>query len=109
MNKRPKISVPVFTVERKGCWVAYCPVLKIYGYSQKDEKTALQDFDNAIDTFFHVQGTLGTLNNTLLKLGWTRHDHKVAAPTNQYNSAFSPYREKSTYKAREISLPSAYA
>jgi hypothetical protein len=75
-----EISVPVFLSERKGYWIAYCPVLKLYGYSKESGDAAYKDFDKAIITFFHVQNTLGTLNQTLLNLGWTRDDGRVSAP-----------------------------
>lgn len=109
MNNISKIAIPVFSVERHGYWVIYCPILKIYGYSNESEAKAFDDFDKAIETFFFVQKTLGTLNNTLLKLGWRRVDHKVEIPNKEYNSTISPYRMKEGHREREIEFSLATA
>lgn len=58
MKSKVSVELPVFTGQRHGCWIAYCPPIKLYGYSETDEKGALDDFDKAVDTFFHVQETL---------------------------------------------------
>lgn len=110
MNNAAKITpneilVPVFLSNRKGCWVAYSPVLKLYGYSEKSEQDSLEDFDKAINTFFHVQHTLGTLNKTLLSLGWTRNNKNVSAPGKVYSSEVSPFRHKNSQTQRQILLP----
>ncbi len=80
MDNKIKISVPVVVGKRRKNWVAYCPALKTYGYSDKSKEDALKDFDNAIETFLHVHTTLGTLNKTLLNFGWVRQEKNIKAP-----------------------------
>lgn len=101
-----KISVPVVVLQRKDYWFAYCPFLKTFGYSATDKEAALKDFDAAINTFFYVQAKLGTLNQTLLSLGWKQGRENVAAPDQIISSDFSPYRSASADKTtREILVP----
>lgn len=102
MNNNIKISVNVIVTKRTKFWVAYCPVLKTYGYSDKSKDAALKDFDDAIKTFCHVQATLGTLNKTLLNLGWRRVEDSILAP--KLNSHISPFRSKAA-TSRQINIP----
>jgi hypothetical protein len=105
MSNQFKISVPVIVTKRTKFWVAYCPILKTYGYSSKGKDAALKDFDDAIKTFFYVQDTLGTLNKTLLNLGWVRKERNLTIP--RIHSNLSPFRGKNS-TSRKIQLPAAY-
>lgn len=107
MSKPYKISVPVLVVKRRDLWIAYCPFLKLYGYSEQSKDAAKDDFDKAIDTFFEIHATLGTLNQALLSLGWTRGNDKVNAPTKNFNSQISPFRnpDKVEQSERQIAIP----
>ena len=101
-----KIQVKVFTVQRHGCWIAYCPALKLYGFSQSGETAALDDFDRAIDTFVSVQSETGKLDETLKTLGWEKHDRQLAAPNRRYESSVSPFRnEELHFTHRQIAIP----
>lgn len=102
MKNKIEISVPVIVTKRKKYWVAYCPILKTYGYSDKDKGSALKDFDSAIETFFHVQNTLGILNQTLLNLGWKRKEKALTLP--KINSHIAPFRQSSPVN-RKINVP----
>lgn len=103
-----KISVTVFTVKRHDLWVAYCPALKLYGFSEHGEDAALDDFDSAIDTFIQVQAQLGKIHETLNALGWKRDDHKYNVPTRSYQSTVSPFRgEGARSTNRQIPIPAA--
>ena len=73
-----KVGITVRKKERN--WIVFCPALKTFGYSPDSEAAALEDFDNAVKTFFFVQTTLGTLNQSLHSLGWTRGKSTVEAP-----------------------------
>lgn len=102
MDKKIKISVPVVVGKRKRNWVAYCPALKTYGYSDKSKEDALKDFDSAIKTFLHVHTTLGTLNKTLLNFGWVRKEKKIEAPNiNLVKTQF----KSPTNTTREVDIP----
>lgn len=105
MENKYNIQVQVVVFKRQKYWIAYCPALKTYGYSKEDAEDALKDFDNAIDTFLHVQETLGTLNQTLLKLGWKRGNKTIEAPK-YFNSDLSNNRGRNSRKReRQISIP----
>ena len=108
MSQPTKISVTVFTVQRHECWVAYCPALKLYGFSEQNEGAALDDFDKAIDTFLKVQDQLGKLKETLATLGWKRHDHRYDVPKRKYISTVSPFRGEGARSInRQIPIPAA--
>ena len=108
MSTPTKISVPVFTIQRHGLWVAYCPVLKLYGFSENGENAALDDFDNAIETFIQVQAKLGKLHETLTTLGWKRRDHNYDVPRRNFQSTVSPFRgEAARSTNRQIPIPAA--
>jgi hypothetical protein len=104
MSTPTKISVTVFTVQRHGCWVAYCPALKLYGYSEQDEGSALDDFDKAISAFVEIQTQLGKIHETLTSLGWGRRDHSYKVPR-EYKSTISPFRGESAHSTtRQIPI-----
>ena len=105
MNNQLSISVPVVLLKKKESkkWIAYCPVLKTYGFSTKSQEDALKDFDSAIETFFHVHHTLGTLNKTLLRFGWVRSEKKFEIP--KIHSDLPPFRTRKGQTTRKINVP----
>lgn len=108
MSTPTKISVTVFTVRRFDCWVAYCPALKLYGFSEEGEDAALDDFDSAIDTFLQLQRKSGKINETLTTLGWKRHDRTFDVPKRNFTSTVSPFRDQNAKSTnRQIPVPMA--
>jgi hypothetical protein len=109
MSKPTKIVVTVFSVKRHDCWIAYCPALKLYGFSEQGEDAALDDFDSAIETFIMVQQQTGKLDETLTTLGWKKHNHAYGVPARSFKSSISPFRgENARTSDRQIPIP-AYA
>lgn len=104
MNKGVNISVQVIVTKRSKLWIAYCPALKTYGSSAKSKEGALKDFDEAIQTFFHVQEALGTLNKTLLNFGWQRNITSKSIKAPKLNSTVAPYRNNNS-TTRQINVP----
>jgi hypothetical protein len=106
-NQHFKIKVPVVVRQNieNNRWIAYCPILKTYGYSNLSEEDAFSDFDDAIETFFYVQNQLGTLNRTLLNFGWTRKEKELKFEIPSIHSDLPPFRLKSGQTSREINLP----
>jgi hypothetical protein len=105
MKNEITISIPVIVTKRSKFWIAYNPSLKTYGYSDKSKEAAFKDFDAAIKTFFHVQDTLGTLNKTLLGLGWIREDKQINVP--KINSHIPPFRTNVGNTTRQIQIPAS--
>lgn len=103
MANAVKIKVGVTVRKEERNWIIFCPALKTYGYSTQSETAAFADFDNAVKVFFHVQNTLGTLNQALSSLGWTRTKKEVSAP--KYFNTKKPI-DGGTKKERQISVPS---
>jgi hypothetical protein len=102
MDNNIKIKLHVVVGKRTKYWVAYCPSIRTYGYSDKSKEAALKDFDDALKTFLHVHTTLGTLNKTLFNFGWVRKEKKIEAPhinmgKNRFKSA--------TETTRQVDIP----
>jgi hypothetical protein len=72
MESGYKVFIPLSVLQKTNYWIAYCPVLKTFGYSNVSKEAAIKDFDDALATFFHVQDNLGKLDETLRSLGWTK-------------------------------------
>lgn len=106
MPEAIEIQVGIVVTKRKKYWIAYCPALKTYGYSSVSKERALEDLDTALQTFFHVQETLGTLNKTLLNLGWQRGSRSIKAPTTYSDTL--PFRKPKPTTTRQVNIP-AYA
>ena len=102
MQNSVKIKLNVVVGKRTNYWVAYCPSLKTYGYSNKSKDDALKDFDDAVKTFLHVHTTLGTLNKTLLNFGWIRKEKQIEAP--QINMVKTKFKS-STHTTRQVDIP----
>lgn len=56
--------------KRKQGWIAYCPSLKVLGYSNESEQNAIDEFNISIDAFFNIHLTDGTLGEALTEFGW---------------------------------------
>lgn len=99
------IQVPVAVFKRTQYWIAYCPHLKTFGYSEVSSEEALKDFDGAIKTFFYVHVKLNTVEKALLKLGWSSRDGEYDPPK-YFNVNVDELRGiKSTQKSREVQIP----
>jgi|GEM_PF-6451357 hypothetical protein len=106
MNTPTQIIVTVFTTKRLDCWVAYCPALKLYGFSQDSEGAALDDFDKSIEIFLEVQHEIGKIDETLTTLGWKRNKEAYSAPARRFTSTVSPFRgEGARSNNRKIPIP----
>lgn len=100
------ISITVAVYKKTEYWIAYSPALKTFGYSKENEESALTDLDRAIETFFHVQNTLGTLPIALKNLGWTRVEQKIEQPKYfNYPGTNSWFGNAASKKQRQISMP----
>lgn len=102
-----EIGVGVAVFKRNKYWIAYAPSLKTYGYSDKSQKVALEDFDKAIDTFIEVHTKLNTLHEVLLKLGWQRKNNDFAEPKFFNIENIGQYRGLSidTSHSRKVRIP----
>ena len=65
-----KAAVEVLIIKEGRTYVAYCPALELSSYGET-ERRALQAFGSALDIFFEETRRKGTLEKTLLKLGWS--------------------------------------
>lgn len=109
MNKI-RLLIPVTVFKKTDNWVAYCPVLKTFGYSKESSEGALKDFDDAISTFFYVQDKLGKLDETLRSLGWNHSsDLKPHLTMPKIPTYYPEKRYRASNKAntveREILMP----
>ncbi len=64
-----EIKVSVILLEEHGQFVAYCPALELSSYGET-EKEAVVAFDDAVEVFFDETQRKGTLEKSLLRLGW---------------------------------------
>jgi len=66
--------------ENEESWIAYSPHFKTFGYSSKSEVDATNDLKIAIDTFFNVHTSRGTLEKALIKFGWFKQNNAFKKP-----------------------------
>lgn len=64
-------GLPVAKKEDRGTFIAYCPVLKVTGYSSESADAAFRDFERALNVFFQVHIDDDTLLDALNYFGWT--------------------------------------
>lgn len=105
MDNELKISIPIATYKKQAYWIAFCPALKTFGYSNESEEKALEDFDRAIETFFYVQGTLGCLGSVLQNLGWSRADANSLEQPKYFNTDMQNIFPGGHKKERQIKVP----
>lgn len=102
-----KIQLQLAVYKKRDYWIAFCPALKIFGYSREGEEGALKDFDRAIDTFLYVHEKRNSLENALKNLGWKRDDHHFDIPK-FFNTDLSALTGKTIeQREREIIFPIA--
>ena len=70
MENETNINISVKLFKKRKLWIAFCKQLKVYGYSETGEKEALEDFVDALKSYFHVMRELGTLEHSLKELKW---------------------------------------
>lgn len=73
-TKKIARTIVVIAYKKSEYWVAYCPELKIFGFSKKNINDAISDFEIALKTFLEVHAELGTIVKSLIKLGWIREN-----------------------------------
>lgn len=68
--------------EQADGWVAFCPGLKVLGYSNISDQEALDDLKEALEGFFKIHLEEKTLKKALIEFGWTS---KVVEQANTKN------------------------
>lgn len=53
-------------------WTIFCPALKVLGYSTKNERDALNDFEENLTVFFHIHLKEDSLHRALTKFNWNK-------------------------------------
>lgn len=71
------ISLNLIVFENNGTWVAYAPNIKTFGYSDEGEKEAINDFSQALRTFFDVHGDSNSIEPALKAFGWKNKRHRT--------------------------------
>lgn len=81
-NKTISIETKLSLVikKKKRHWIAYSPHFKTFGYSNRNENSAIKDFGRALDLFFDVHIKRGTLEKALIKFGWKKTDNAFEKP-----------------------------
>lgn len=72
-------SLPVTIFKEKDAFVAYTPALDLSSVG-KTEDEAKRMFTEAVESFFEELKALGTLEEVLENLGWTKHDNTFEPP-----------------------------
>ena len=74
--KKINVKVTVIVFKKKDTWVAYSPNLKTFGYSAKNDKSAVEDFLKAVEVFFDIHRERNTIELALRGFGWRQRLHK---------------------------------
>lgn len=86
--------------ERKQGWIAYCPSLKVLGYSNENEQGAIDEFNISLDAFFNIHLSDGTLSEALTQFGW---NPKVSIHSTMFESNY----DKTGLKQNSFEIPVA--
>jgi hypothetical protein len=71
---------PLLSRENENSWIVYSPHFKTYGYSNKSEAEATENFKSSLNIFFNVHRKRGTLEKALVEFGWTKVNNSLKKP-----------------------------
>ena len=73
------VSIPVSFFKEGNAYIAYCPVLDLSTSASTFEKVKKR-FEQVVDVFFEELVDMGTLDDVLANLGWTKTQSKWTPP-----------------------------
>lgn len=73
------LNLPVSFLREANQFIAYTPVLDL-STSGKTLEEVKNNFSEAVEIFFDELISMGTLEEALLDLGWTKHEHNLRPP-----------------------------
>lgn len=73
-------QISVFFIEEEGQWVAVCPALDVSSYGDTIEEAKVA-FEEALEIFIEETVDRGTLEQELLRMGWTLSASRYVPPT----------------------------
>lgn len=66
-----ELNIGIALDKREGGWIAFCPSLKVLGYSNESKEKAFEDLKLSFNDFFQVHFEDDTLEEALSSFGWT--------------------------------------
>jgi predicted RNase H-like HicB family nuclease len=69
INHRVEAELEIILMKEEDTFVAYCPAIDVASYG-KTEKDARKAFDESLEIFIEETFRKGTLERSLLNLGW---------------------------------------
>ena len=79
MEKIKSLNLPVSLLREGNQFVAYTPALDLSTFGKTLEE-AKKNFSEAVEIFFDELISMGTFEEVLLDLGWTKQEHNLLPP-----------------------------